>query len=99
MKREMLLKEIATLERKNMELEGQMINLLHFAEIGIRKADRKRTMASGVLIQMHYLGGAEVCKPFVLRDGLSDETITALCADIAYTHDLGMMFKPKGAKG
>ena len=73
------------------ELSKQLAPLL-------AKATRKRTMASGVLIQMHYLGGAKVCDPFVLRDGLSDETIAAICADLAYTYDLGVIFKPSGVK-
>lgn len=88
---------IAELERKNRELEGQMAHVYHFAEIGLVKATRDNTFGSGVLVTMAYLGGREVCHPFMLKDGLSDATIAALCDDLAYSYNKTMEFKPTGS--
>lgn len=88
---------IATLERKLVELQACGAHVPHFAEIGIRKASRERTMGSGIVVTMHYMGGAEVCLPFLLKDGLSDATIEALRADLRYTYDRAVEFKPTEA--
>jgi hypothetical protein len=90
--------QIATLKRKNMELEAQLSSTYHFVGHGLIKADRSRTLGSGVLVQLAYLGGREVCKPFVLKDGLSDATIEAICEDLRYSYAKSMEFKPLGFK-
>lgn len=84
---------VAVLQRKVLELEAQLAHVPYFAKIGIEKADRKRTLGSSVIVQMHYLGGAPVCLPFALKDGLSDATIAALIGDLSYTYAKATDFK------
>lgn len=85
----------AALQRKIMELEAQMASVYHFADAELHKA--QSLMGSGVLIQMHALGGRELIKPVVIRDGLSPETIAALRNDLIRSYELATLFKPKGA--
>jgi hypothetical protein len=77
---------IAELERKNLELSAQLAHVYHFAKAGIATANRDRLHGSGVLVQLHFLGGKEVCKPFVLKDGLSDTTIAGLTHDLQHSY-------------
>lgn len=42
-----------------------------------------------------YLGGRELFKPVAIRDGLSDETIKALIADMVRSYELATMYKPQ----
>lgn len=85
----------AQLRHKIMELEAQLASTYHFADADIHKA--QDLMGSGVLIRMHGLGGKELVLPFVIRDGLSPETITTLRADIRRSYEVATAFKPKGA--
>jgi hypothetical protein len=54
----------------------------------------KKITGSAVIVQMHYLGGKEVCEPFALRDGLSDKLIEALISDMNYSFEVATLFKP-----
>lgn len=95
-KKQRRLSQMAELQRKNRELEAQLASTYHFASVGLadpKGPTRARTMASGVLVQMHYLGGREVCPAFVLKDGLSDELILALRRDIKHSWDRAVEFK------
>lgn len=85
---------LAVLERKNRELEAQLAHVYHFARVGLVKATKARTVGSGILVQMHYLGGSEVCPAFVLKDGLSDETIVALIEQLKDSYEKAVEFKP-----
>lgn len=84
----------AELQRKIMELEAQLASTYHFADANLHKA--QDLMGSGVLIQMHGLGGRELITPVVIRDGLSPETIAAIRKDIARSYELATLFKPRG---
>jgi hypothetical protein len=86
--------ELETLRRKNMELAAQLAHIYHFVTAQIDKAGKKYCMASGVLVRLHALGGREICPPFVIKNGLSDETIKALKADAAESYELAIEFKP-----
>lgn len=86
--------EIDKLKRKTAELEAQLIHVYHFADRQIGNASRSKMMGSGIIVQMTHLGGKEVCPAFMLKDGLSDETIAALKADLKYSFDKGTEFKP-----
>ena len=84
------------LASKVKELEAQLSHSLYYASVELPKAGN--LMASGVLIQMTALGGREVVPPFVIKDGLSKETIEALHKDIVRSFNLSTQFKPKGAE-
>ncbi|MBB3017635.1 hypothetical protein FHR70_000675 [Microvirga lupini] len=82
------------LERKVMELNGQLAYVYAFASKDIAKASTDHLMASGVLLQLTVLGGREIIKPVVIRDGLSHETIEALKKDLARSFELATHYKP-----
>lgn len=86
--------EIATLKRKLMEAEAQMAHVYHFVAAGLPKANRDRMAASGVLVRLHTLGGSEICPPFVIRGGLSCETIDALTADAKASYATATELRP-----
>lgn len=88
---------IAELERKLREAEASQSYVYHFADATVDKASTKHLMASGVIITLTVLGGREIFEPVLIRDGLSQETITALKADFVRSYELASLFKPKGA--
>lgn len=83
----------AELQRKVLELEAQLASTYHFASATLDKAGDLK--GSGVLLQMHALGGKELITPVVIRDGLSTDTIAALRRDIARSYDAATAMKPK----
>lgn len=88
----------ADLQRKVTELTAQLASTYHFASATLDKAGTDRMMASGVLLQLHALGGRELICPVVIRDGLSADTIAALHRDIARSYAGAVEFKPKGVQ-
>jgi hypothetical protein len=84
----------AQLQRKILELESQLAFGYRSACTDIDKASDKHMMASGVLLQLTALGGREIIRPVVIRDGLSSETIEAIKKDLVRSYDLTVMFKP-----
>ena len=84
------------LERQVLELKAQLAFSYAFASSDIEKAGADHMMASGVLLQLTALGGPEIIKPVVIRDGLSDETIEALKKDLVRSYELATVHKPKG---
>jgi hypothetical protein len=85
---------IADKDRQILELKAQLIHVYHFAKSTIDKAGEKYMMGSGVLVQITALGGREISLPFVIKDGLSQETINAIKADLIRTYELSTIFKP-----
>lgn len=75
----------AELERKIAELKAQLPYVYRKALSGegIGKAGHTHLMASGAMLRLTALGGRELFEPVLILDGLSDETITAIRADIA----------------
>jgi hypothetical protein len=88
----------AQLRHKLVELEAQLAHAYHFASYYLDKTSTDRLMGSGVLIQMHFLGGKEAVLPVVIKDGLSKETINSLKADLLRSYEKAVEFKPQGAK-
>lgn len=82
------------LRQKILELEAQLVHRYHFAARTIDKAGTKSLIGSGVIISLVALGGREIIEPVCIRDGLSDETIAAIKADIARSYEIATMFKP-----
>lgn len=76
-------------------LAGQA-HVYHFATEDIKKAGAASMMASGVVITITALGGREIVPPVLVRDGLSDATISALQTDFARSFELATIYKPKG---
>lgn len=84
----------AELQRQVTELTAQLAHTYHFASAELHKAG-DCLMASGVLVTMHALGGRQITVPFVIRDGLSADTIAALRRDMVRSYEGAVMFKPK----
>ena len=84
----------ADLARQNMELKAQLAYVYASASKDMQNVGAA-LMGGGVLVQMHALGGRELIKPVVIRDGLSDATIQAFKADLLRSYELATLQKPK----
>lgn len=93
-KTQLLEQGIATLKRKLMEAEAAQAHVYHFAKHGILGASREKAKGGGLIVRMHWLGGKEVCLPFMLKDGLGAKTIEGLLEDFAYSFEEATVFKP-----
>ena len=87
---------IADLQRQLREALAGQVHTYHFADVGLDKASAKHLMASGVVITLTVLGGRDLIPPTLIRDGLSDELISALREDIRRSYMNATAFKPKG---
>jgi len=87
---------IAELERQLLEARAGQAHVYYTAEGSLDAAGMDRLKGSGVVLTLSGLGGAEICKPVLIRDGLSAETIAALKRDIARSFIEATAFKPKG---
>lgn len=88
----------ADIERENKELHAQLAYVYHAADREIHKAGTDKMGASGVLLQLHALGGRELILPVMILDGLSADTIEALRRDLARSYQRATELKPKGAQ-
>lgn len=88
---------VASLRRKVADLSAQLIHLYQVADSQVEKAGQRHLMASGAIVQITALGGREIVPPVLIRDGLSDETIAAIRADLRRSYATAVAFKPKGA--
>lgn len=82
---------VEQLQREVMELKAQRATAYTCASTAIEKAGVKHKMASGVLLQLTAVGGAEIIPPVMIRDGLSVETIDAIRADLKRSLDLATL--------
>ena len=87
------LDQIAQLQRKNRELEAQLVHQHHFASIELDKLNTDHMMGSAVILELTFLGG-KVIGPVAIKDGLSLETIKALKADLVRSYEKTVEFKP-----
>lgn len=85
----------AALQRKILELEAQLASSCHFAAATLHTASDAHLMASGCLVQLTAIGGRDLIVPVMIRNGLSQDTIKALRADIARSWDWATEMKPK----
>jgi hypothetical protein len=96
MKKEAIAQELARAELKVFELRAQLACTLGAAFDALIKAPD--SMGSGVIIQIHALGGREIVAPVMIRDGLSRETRAALCDDLRRSFELATMVSPLMAR-
>jgi hypothetical protein len=86
----------ALLEARLRDLEAQLASTYHFADAYLGKVEHPKLLASGVLVRLDFLGGKEAVTPFVVRGGLSPDTVAALRQDIARSYAEAVEFKPSG---
>jgi hypothetical protein len=94
-KTKQLEQQVKQLEQKLLEAKSQQASVYHTAARDLKKASVDHMMASGVIITITKIGGEKICEPFMIRDGLSHETISAMTDDMIRSYDLATMFKPK----
>lgn len=93
-KKAKLREQIASLERRLFEAKAQFASTLGAAFDSIPKAGTDIYMGSGVIITVQAIGGKEIAPPFLIRDGISAETVKALQSDIARSFELATMVNP-----
>ena len=93
-KKAKLTEQIASLERRLFESKAQFASRLGAAFDSIPKAGTEIYIGSGVIITVQAIGGKEITQPFLIRDGLSPETVKALQSDIARSFELATMVNP-----
>lgn len=90
--------KIKKLENELVQNKAHDIFTLKLAHENVAKCTTKRFMASGVIIRIQALNGSDLAESFLIQDGLSDETIAAIQADIMRTYELRLAYaaiKPK----
>lgn len=85
---------MADLRRKVKELEAQLAHQYFFATSAIGKAGAQHCTGSAVILELTFLGGTKVIEPVAIKDGLSDETIAAIKADLKRSYERTVEFKP-----
>lgn len=85
---------IAQLERKLRETEAQLAHVYWYAANGVADTDCTKHKGGGIVVQIHWLGGKEVCPPFMVKDGFSPESIAALRADIRRSYESATEIAP-----
>ena len=83
---------IATLEQKLFEAQAYQVHHHHFASSALPKA---HVPGSAIILELTFLGGRKLCDPIAIRDGLSEETIKCIQADIQRSFEDAIAFKPK----
>lgn len=85
---------IEHLETQAKEALSGQAHVYHFASIELGRLGTDRLMGSGIVLTMTYLGGKEAFAPTMIRNGLSEETIAALRADLVRSYEDAIVFKP-----
>lgn len=83
------------LRRKITELESQLSHAYYSADVGLDKAGQKHFMGSGIVMTLTGLGGKELVPPVCIKDGLSQETIDAIRADLRRSYELSNLLAPR----
>lgn len=86
---------IEELERKLREASAGLAYVYAEADETLDKASTDYLTASGAVLTLTALGGRVLCRPILIRDGLSKETIVALKADLRRSFRLATLAKPK----
>lgn len=81
------LSRVAQLTKDLLQYKAMDIMNLVAAHRNVKKASKQHYMASGVIVTITNLSGVNIVDPVLIADGLSDETIAALQADIKAHYD------------
>lgn len=86
--------KINELQNKLFVSEASQLHSLHFASADIQKASKSKMQGSGVILSIKTLNGADIVKPTMIVNGLSQETILAIKADLLEAYDYTVALKP-----
>lgn len=84
--------ELAAAQRRAAELQAQLACTLGAAFESLPKAGDLH--GSGVILSLVALGGRELIRPVMIRDGLSPDSISALRADVCRSFEQATMVNP-----
>lgn len=84
--------ELATAQRRAAELQAQLASTLGAAFDDMGKAADFH--GSGVILSLSALGGREIVRPVMIRDGLSPDSVTALRRDVCRSFELATLVSP-----
>lgn len=84
--------ELATAERRAAELKAQLASTLGAAFDDMGKAANFH--GSGVILSLVAIGGREIVRPVMIRDGLSPASVAALRADVCRSFELATLVSP-----
>jgi len=88
--------ELATAQRRVMELQAQLASAAGAAFDDMPKAADLK--GSGVILTLVALGGLELVRPVCIRDGLSPASVSALQADLCRSFELATLVNPAMAR-
>lgn len=74
--------------------EASQLHNLHFASADIQKASDSKMKGSGIILSIKALNGADIVKPTMIVNGLSQETILSIKADLRKAYDYTIALKP-----
>ncbi len=86
----------AELERKLLEAHASSASSHAYACLKIPLAHTDQLTGSGVVLQVTYLGGKPLIDPILIRDGLDQELIEAIQANVRRSHDLALSLPVEG---
>jgi len=75
--------------------KAQHYSTYHFAYKNIERLNNDRLRGSGAIITITHLNGKACVEPVMIKDGLSDETIKAIQADLKRSQQSMDVFKIK----
>ena len=75
--------------------KAQQYSAYHFAHENIKRLNNDRLKGSGAIITITHLNGKACVDPVMIKDGLSDETIKAIQADLKRSQQSMDVFKIK----
>lgn len=90
-------KLLARIKRLEMELEHAracQVHTAHFAHRALDKLTIPKLTGSSVILTISKYHGEVVVGPVSIKNGLSDETIAAIKADLVRTYNEAIEFKP-----
>ena len=76
------------IQRQLLESEANQPYTLRRAHESVDKTSIDRLTGSGIVLHITGLGGADIVEPVMIGDGLSNETIAAIKADLKRCSDL-----------
>lgn len=86
--------KINDLQNKLFASEASQLHNLHFASADIQKASNAKMQGSGIILSIKALNGADIVKPTMIVNGLSQETISAIKSDLTKAYEYTIALKP-----
>lgn len=86
--------KIDDLQRKLFASEASQLHNLHFASADIQKVCNAKMQGSGIILSIKALNGTDIVQPTMIVNGLSQETILSIKADLQKAYEYTIALKP-----